>query len=111
MKTVYIVLQALFFSAAASAGYQELSVIARSPSGRVNADSPVNSITVTFNQPMTALTAAAKSGEDCPLELFEVSGGLGADYSGLENVSPSDLNQLSPVPGRCRWQGTQGVSF
>jgi len=111
MKIAFIFLQALFFSAAASAGYPELSVIARSPAGRVNTDSPVNSITITFNQPMVALTAAAKAGEDCPLELFEVTGGLGAEYPGLENVSPSDLKQLSPVPGRCRWQGTQGVSF
>ena len=111
MKITLIVLQALFFSVHVSAGYPELSVIAKSPAGRVNADSAVNSITITFNQPMVALTAAAGSGDICPLELFEVTGGISADYPGPEGVSPSDFDHLAPVPGRCRWQGTQGVSF
>lgn len=63
----------------------ELQVLSKTPAGR--SQSGVPAVTVSFNQPMVALTDPAKMGEFCPLEL-----------------EPS-------VKGRCRWMGTQVLSF
>lgn len=81
---------ALLLLAAAAAWSQTpqpLQVVAVSPRGRTESATASFAIVATFNQPMVPLGAAAETGSVCPLRL-----------------EPA-------VKGRCRWQGTQTVSF
>lgn len=64
-----------------------VQILSKTPLGRSESRSTDFPITVTFNQPMVALSAPQEMGDLCPLR-----------------VTPS-------IEGRCRWQGTQTVTF
>lgn len=77
----------VLFSVSASAVPPDLAVLSVVPAGATDGDRSVSAITATFNQPMVALASPADMGRACPL-------------------------RLEPrVAGRCRWQGTQVLSF
>lgn len=86
MNTILLLLSHFLASTAVGAG-MPLQVIARNPQGRTESARASNAITVTFNQPMVALASPSEMGDQCPLR-----------------IEP-------PIPGRCRWQGTQTVTF
>ncbi len=62
-------------------------ILSKTPLGRAESRSTDFPITVTFNQPMAVLTSPQDMGDRCPLR-----------------VEPA-------VAGRCRWQGTQTLTF
>ncbi len=64
-----------------------VQILSKTPLGRSESRSTDFPITVTFNQPMVALSAPQEMGDLCPLR-----------------VTPL-------VEGRCRWQGTQTLTF
>ena len=74
-------------AAAALAQNPPVQVMSASPSGRVQSREPVKSISVVFNEPMVPLSAAEETASLCPIEF------------------------TPRVKGRCRWQGTNVVSF
>lgn len=85
-------------------------LVSKTPYGR--AAGPVRAVTAVFDRPMAALTSAENMGAACPLELFEVKDALTPEnYPDFESASLAGFKQAEPVPGRCRWQGTQTVSF
>lgn len=65
----------------------ELQVISRTPVERTESARASAAITATFNQPMIPLNDPAAMGDYCPIR-----------------IEPT-------VKGRCRWQGTQTLSF
>jgi len=65
----------------------DLQVIAKTPYGRTESATAVSAITATFNQPMVPLDTPEAMGHFCPIEF------------------------TPPLKGRCRWQGTQVLSF
>ncbi len=64
-----------------------LLIVQRTPDGRTESRYAVRAITVTFNQPMVALSDNEAMGTLCPIRLEP------------------------PVPGRCRWRGTNTLTF
>ncbi|PIS47095.1 MAG: hypothetical protein COT17_05255 [Elusimicrobia bacterium CG08_land_8_20_14_0_20_51_18] len=84
-KILSLVLFSAFYSYAYS--QEPLRVVSYSPSGRTAEGASSQVITVTFNQPMVALSAANEMGYVCPIV-----------------IQPS-------APGRCRWQGTQVLTY
>lgn len=81
--TKIALLAALLLAPAAKAA--DLQVVSNSPAGQ--SPRSITQITATFSRPMVSLTAPAQSGEYCPVE-----------------ITP-------PLKGRCRWMGTQTLSF
>ncbi len=89
----------------------EVRVVAKSPYDAIQDISAAAAITATFNQPMAPLTSAEKAALQCPVEVFAVEDVLGGNYEGPGKASLDSFKDLSPVKGRCRWQGTQVLSF
>jgi len=101
----------LFFGRALGAEYPEVRVVAKSPYGAVQDIQAAAAITATFNQPMVPLTSAEKAGLLCPAELLEIGDALGENYAGPADADLASFKEISPVKGRCRWQGTQVLTF
>lgn len=80
----------LTFSFAAYSYAADMDVISKKPLAKAGKD--VNSVSATFSRPSVSLTSLSKAGENCPLRVYE---GQSSD----------------PLPGKCRWQGTQTVVF
>ncbi|MCX5797496.1 MAG: MG2 domain-containing protein [Elusimicrobia bacterium] len=81
---LFTLLLSLSLSSAAS---ESLQVVAKTPSGPTQSRRSSDAVTATFNRPMAALNAPEEAGKFCPIKL-----------------EPA-------VKGRCRWQGTQVLSF
>lgn len=64
-----------------------LEVVSRFPSGEANSQQASEAVTVTFNQPMVALSNPEQMGSFCPLQ-----------------ITPA-------AAGRCRWMGTQTLQY
>lgn len=110
IKTISAVFS-LLLACAAGAGAQ-VRLVSKTPYGPVADMGAVRAITATFSRPMSALTSAEKMGAACPLEVFEVRDTLTPEnYHAFASVQLADFRDLKPVEGRCRWQGTQAVSF
>lgn len=77
----------LFFSGSIWGSEIPLQIVSYSPSGRTEDTSASFAVSVTFNQPMVPLSSPEEMAGFCPLE-----------------IKPH-------VDGRCRWQGTQVLSF
>ncbi len=102
---------ALLGSSAATASAQ-VQVVSKTPYGPIADMNSARAVAATFSQPMAALSSAEKMGENCPLQVFEVRDRLdAANYPGFASVALGDFKDLTPVKGRCRWQGTQTVTF
>ena len=105
--TAVLLLLALAGSAAA-----QVQVVSRSPYGPIADMNAARSINATFNRPMAALSSAEKMGGACPLEILEIKDELTEEnYRDFSSAALEDFRELKPVTGRCRWQGTQTVSF
>src|SRR3989338_7497781 len=105
--TAVFLLLALAGSAAA-----KVRVFARRPCGPIADMNAARSINATFNRPMAALSSAEKMGGACPLEILEIKDELTEEnYRDFSSAALEDFRELKPVTGRCRWQGTQTVSF
>ncbi|MDD5209400.1 MAG: alpha-2-macroglobulin family protein [Elusimicrobiales bacterium] len=101
----------LIFSLPAGASAQ-VQVVSKTPYGPVADMNAAQAIAATFSRPMAALGSAEKMGEACPLEVLEIKDKLtAANYQDFSSASLEDFRELKPVEGRCRWQGTQTVSF
>ncbi|MBI5243753.1 MAG: hypothetical protein HY922_08735 [Elusimicrobia bacterium] len=77
----------LILAAAAHAQTPPLQVMSVAPLGQIQSQDAAKAVTVVFNQPMTPLTAAEEAGAFCPIEF------------------------KPRIRGRCRWQGTNVLSF
>jgi len=98
--------------ALAGAAPAQVQVVSKTPYGPIADMGASRSITATFNRPMSALSSAEKMGEACPLEVFEIKDVLSAaNYGDFSSASLANFKDARPVAGRCRWQGTQTVSF
>jgi len=102
-----------FFLAALSLpAAAQVQVVSKTPYGPITDPGAARAVAATFSRPMAALSAAAKMGENCPLEVFEVRDALTPEnYPSFSAVKLSDFKDIKPVAGRCRWQGTQTVTF
>jgi hypothetical protein len=101
----------LLVALSAAAGAQ-VQVVSKTPYGPIPDMNAARAIAATFNQPMAALTSAEKMGEVCPLEVMEIGDALtGANYTDFTSASLDNFKDVKPVEGRCRWQGTQTVTF
>jgi len=61
---------------------------------------------------MAALTSAEKMGEVCPLEVLEIRDILTENnYKDFSSASLNSFTDVRTIEGRCRWQGTQTVTF
>ncbi len=90
----------------------QVQVVSKTPYGPIADMNSAQAIAATFSRPMAALSSAEKMGEACPLEVFEIKDALtGANYKDFSSASLEDFKDIRPVGGRCRWQGTQTVSF
>ena len=97
------------FAAGAAA---QVQVVSKTPYGPIADMNAARAVAATFSRPMAALTSAEKMGEACPLEVFEIGGELTPEnYNSFTGVRLEDFQDLRPLAGRCRWQGTQTVSF
>ncbi|MDO8805740.1 MAG: hypothetical protein Q7R35_15075, partial [Elusimicrobiota bacterium] len=98
---------ALSVSAAA-----QVQVVSKTPYGPIADMNAARAIAATFSRPMAALSSAEKMGEACPLEVFEIKDALTAEnYRDFSSAALENFKDIKPVEGRCRWQGTQTVSF
>jgi hypothetical protein len=109
MKTE-LSLSILLLAAAGAAA--QVQVASKTPYGPIASMNAARAVTATFDRPMTALSSAEKMGGTCPLEVLEVRDALTpGNYKDAASASLSAFKDLKPVEGRCRWQGTQTVSF
>lgn len=81
---------AILLSFAPAAFSAEMSVVSKRPLFR--SDQDVKQVAAVLSHPAVSLTSLSKSGENCPLYVFEG-------------------DSEKPLQGRCRWQGTQTVVF
>ncbi len=101
----------ILVSLCAAAGAQ-VQVVSKTPYGPIPDMNAARAIAATFDQPMAALTSAEKMGEVCPLEVMEIDDALTeANYKDFSSASLADFKDVKTVEGRCRWQGTQTVTF
>ena len=99
-------------SALAVSAAAQVQVVSKTPHGPIADMNAARAVAATFSRPMAALSSAEKMGEACPLEVFEVKDALTADnYKGFSSAALESFKEIKPVEGRCRWQGTQTVSF
>lgn len=90
----------------------QVQVVSKTPYGPIADMNSSRVIAATFSRPMTALSSVEKMGENCPLEIFAVRDVLNSDnYRGFTTASLSDFKDVTQLKGRCRWQGTQTVTF
>jgi uncharacterized protein YfaS (alpha-2-macroglobulin family) len=90
----------------------QVQVVSKTPYGPIADMNAAQAVAATFSRPMAALTSAEKMGEACPLEVFEIGDELTPEnYNSFTGVRLEDFKELKPLAGRCRWQGTQTVSF
>lgn len=109
MKKNIAVLILLTLSGSAAA---QVQVVSKTPYGPIADMNAARSVNATFNRPMAALSSAEKMGGACPLEVLEIKDELTeANYGDFSSASLGDFRETRPVEGRCRWQGTQTVSF
>ena len=110
MKNICIFISGLMCCALSAAA--QVEVVSKTPLGPIADMNAARAIAATFNQPMAALSAAARMGEACPLEVLEVRDALtGENYKDYSSALPENFKDLAAVAGRCRWQGTQTVTF
>ncbi|OGR40772.1 MAG: hypothetical protein A2X35_09750 [Elusimicrobia bacterium GWA2_61_42] len=110
MKNISFLISGLMLCALRAAA--QVEVVSKTPLGPVADKNAARAIAATFNQPMAALTSAEKMGEACPLEVLEVRDALTAEnYTDYAAAALESFKDLKPVAGRCRWQGTQTVTF
>lgn len=90
----------------------QVQVVSKTPYGPIADMNAARVIAATFSRPMAPLSSAEKMGEECPLEVFAVKDKLtGGNYPSFSSVSLADFKKVKQVKGRCRWQGTQTVTF
>jgi len=104
----FIILSLFLFSAQAASASGDLRIISRSPSDYV--PGVIKELTVAFSRPVIKL------GEDkkpCPLALYKAEEPSSGRYPGAAagKLSEDYFKKYIPVPGKCRWKGTQAVSF
>ncbi len=110
MKTISFLLLALFFFGRGAAA--QVQVVSKTPYGPIADMNSARAITATFSRPMSALGAAEQMGAACPLEVLEIKDALTpANYGGFASAALENFKDIKPVEGRCRWEGTQTVSF
>ena len=110
MKTIAFLF--LILGAPGRCAYSQVEVVSKNPYGPIADLDAARAIAATFSRPMTALSSAEKTGEICPLEVFEIKDALTTEnYDEFSSAALEDFKEIKPVEGRCRWQGTQTAVF
>lgn len=111
-KNICIIIAAFAVCFSAGAGNAQVQVVSKTPYGPIADMNSARAVAATFSRPMTALSSAEKMGENCPLEVFAVKDALGPEnYPEVSSVALADFKSVEQLKGRCRWQGTQTVTF